>query len=97
MVRRLHPRTVDLLQGMGRDIQTWRKLQRLTATTVADRAGISRTTLRSIEANPGGATFENVIAVLAVLGLDDDVASSVDPTRSIRGQALLTAAARKEI
>ncbi len=96
-MRRLHPRTVDLLGAMGRDIQTWRKLQRLTATTVADRAGISRTTLRSIETNPGGATFENVIAVLAVLGLDEEVATSVDPTRSIRGQALLTAAARREV
>lgn len=66
---------------------TWCKLQRLTATTVADRAGISRTTLRSIETNPVGATFASVIAVLAVLGLDEEVATSVDPTRSIRSAA----------
>lgn len=95
-MRRLHPKTVDLLREMGGHIRTWRRIQRLTATVVADRAGISRTTLRSIEANPGGATFDNVMAVLAVLGLDEDVANSVDPTRSMRGRALLTTAARRE-
>ncbi len=94
---RLHPKTEELIARMGRDIQTWRKIQRLTATVVADRAGITRTTLRSIEANPGTASFENVLAVLAVLGLDEDVARALDPAESIRGQALLTAAARREI
>ena len=63
---RLHPKTEELIARMGRDIQTWRKIQRLTATVVAGRAGITRTTLRSIEANPGTASFENVLAVLAV-------------------------------
>ncbi|MDQ2738017.1 MAG: helix-turn-helix domain-containing protein, partial [Actinomycetota bacterium] len=37
------------LRLTGEQIVTWRKLQGLTAEQVAERAGISRNTLRSIE------------------------------------------------
>ena len=93
----LHPRTERLMCQLGADVRTWRVAQRLSATTVADRAGITRATLRVIETNPGTVSFQNVLAVLAVLGLDEAVAAAVDPTSSTRGQLLLTAAARKEI
>lgn len=93
----LHPRTATLMAKMGADIRTWRVAQRLTATRVADRAGVTRTTLRDIETDPGTVRFENVLAVLAVLGLDEAVAAAIDPTQSVRGQVILTAAARKEI
>lgn len=94
---KLHPKTERIMRKIGEDIRTWRVTQRLTATSVADRAGITRVTLRAIERNPGSASFENVMSVLAVLGLDEAVGTAIDPTQSIRGQTLLTAAARKEI
>lgn len=94
---RLHPKTERLIEAAGRDISTWRTLQGLTATAVADRAGITRTTLRTIERNPASASFQTVMAVLAVLGLDESVAQALDPTQSERGQALLTARARGEV
>jgi len=94
---KLHPKTEKLLGKMGSDIKTWRLAQGLTASRVADRAGITRTTLRDIENNPSTVRLENLMAVLAVLGLDEAVASAIDPTQSIRGQTILMASARKEI
>lgn len=94
---RLHPRTAQLTTKIGTDIRTWRMAQGLSATAVADRAGITRATLRAIETEPTKVAFGNVLAVLAILGLDEDVAAAIDPTQSERGQTLLTAAARKEL
>jgi len=93
----LHPKTEKLLVKIGSDLKTWRIAQGLTASRVADRAGITRKTLRDIENQPGTVRFENLLAVLAVLGLDEATAAAIDPTQSIRGQTLLTAAARKEL
>ena len=53
---KLHPRTEKLLRRVGEDIRTWRVSQRLTATAVADRAGITRVTLRQIEKDPAAVT-----------------------------------------
>ena len=94
---KLHPRTEKLLRRVGEDIRTWRVSQRLTATAVADRAGITRVTLRQIEKDPAAVSFGNVLAVLAVLGVDEEVARAIDPTQSMRGQTILAAAARGEI
>ncbi len=46
------------LRLTGEQIVTWRKLQGLTAEQVAERAGISRNTLRSIEQGTGNASSE---------------------------------------
>jgi DNA-binding XRE family transcriptional regulator len=37
------------LRVLGTHVSNWRKLNRLTAAQVAERAGISRDTLRAIE------------------------------------------------
>lgn len=94
---RLHPKSARMLTKIGTDIQTWRLAQGLTATSVADRAGITRATLRAIETDPTSVAFGNVLAVLAILGVDDAVAAAIDPSRSERGQVILTAAARREL
>ncbi len=94
---RLHPKTTRMIGKAGVDIQTWRRIQGLTATAVADRAGITRATLRSIESDPASVSFGNVVAVLAVLGVDEAVFAALDPAQSERGQGLLTAAARREL
>lgn len=93
---RLHPKTRDLMAKMGTDIRTWRRAQGLTAAGVADRAGISRMTLHNLETNPGSVQFENLLAVLAVLGLDEAVGAAIDPTQSVRGQTLLAAAVNRK-
>lgn len=93
----LHPKTERMLARVGTDIRTWRVAQRLTAKDVAERAGITRATLRTIETNPGSVSLHNIMAVLAVLGADETVAGSFNPAMSDRGQAILTSAATGEV
>ena len=78
MAASFHPRTRRLLDRVGPSIRLWRRAQGLTAEQVADRAGISRPTLRMIETHPERVTFGNVLAVLAVLGVDDAVVAAID-------------------
>lgn len=73
----------------GDHLRTWRKASRLTAEIVADRAGITRDTLRNLETGSGAVKLENVFAVLRALGLDAGVIAAVDPTLDDRGRALL--------
>ncbi|WP_125774713.1 helix-turn-helix transcriptional regulator [Antribacter gilvus] len=75
----------DLLQ-LGENLRAWRKIHGLTAQLVADRAGITRTTLRGIETGTGAASLENVLAVLRVLGVADAVVSATDPLTTEMGR-----------
>jgi transcriptional regulator with XRE-family HTH domain len=68
-------------------LTTWRKLQSLTAEQVADRAGISRDTLRRLEKGEttvGIAVFLNVARVLGTL---DRVVEALDPYETDVGRA----------
>ncbi|WP_218938084.1 helix-turn-helix domain-containing protein [Actinomyces culturomici] len=89
MPKSIHPRSARLMTSIGPSIRSWRVALGLSATQVADRAGISRPTLRIIETEPQRASFGNVMAVLTVLGLDGAVAEAIDPMESARGRALI--------
>lgn len=67
------------LRRLGEDVVTWRKLQRLTAAQVADRAGIDVKTLRSLEHGEGSVSLENTLRVTRALGVLDKFAASLDP------------------
>jgi len=67
------------LRELGAHVLTWRKLQRLTANEVAERAGISRDTLRSIEQGTGTASTENLFRVMRALGVLEAFVASADP------------------
>ena len=67
------------LRELGEDVLTWRKLQRLTAAQVADRAGIDVKTLRSLEHGEGSVSLENTLRVARAIGILDKFASSLDP------------------
>jgi transcriptional regulator with XRE-family HTH domain len=83
------PERTRKLREFGESMRVWRKAQRLTADIVAQRAGITRGTLRNIENGEGSVRFENVFAVMEVLGLERGVLEAVDPSNSARGRALL--------
>lgn len=83
------PARTRKMREFGESLRTWRKAQRLTTELVAMRAGITRGTLRNIENGEGSVRFENVIAVLEVLGIEHGVLDAVEPTNSVRGRALL--------
>ena len=67
------------LRQLGEHVATWRKLQGLSTTILAERAGIARGTLRSIEHGAGTASSESVFRVLRVLGVMDRVVEAADP------------------
>lgn len=67
------------LRVLGEHVSTWRKLNRLTAAQVAERANISRDTLRAIEQGRGTVSTENLLRVLRILGIMDEVVNSADP------------------
>ena len=71
---------------MGTQVSNWRKLQRLTAAQVAERAGISRDTLRAIEQGKGTANTENLFRVLRILGVLDGVVAATDPYQTDVGR-----------
>lgn len=67
------------LAELGEHVRTWRKLNGLTAALVAERAGISRQTLRDIETGTGTVGTENLLRVLRVLGILPAVVGATDP------------------
>jgi transcriptional regulator with XRE-family HTH domain len=71
---------------LGTHVGNWRKLQRLTAAQVAERAGISRDTLRAIEQGRGTASTENLLRVLRILGILDGLVAAADPYQTDVGR-----------
>lgn len=62
-----------MLAALGERVRLARLRRKLTTTAVAQRAGISRTSLYNVEAGDPGATLGTYLRVLAVLGLDKDI------------------------
>ncbi|TGN24350.1 helix-turn-helix transcriptional regulator [Empedobacter tilapiae] len=58
---------------MGENIKLARKRRKLTAIQVAERAGISRSTLSLIEKGESSVAMGAYFNVLRVLGLQDDI------------------------
>lgn len=61
-----------ILEQMGQNIKLARKRRKLTATQVAERANINRTTLYHIENGNGKVSLAAYFNTLRVLGLQDD-------------------------
>ncbi|MFJ6001710.1 helix-turn-helix domain-containing protein [Arthrobacter sp. NPDC092385] len=72
---------------IGGQLLTWRKLLGLTAEQVADRAGISRNTLRKLEKGELGVGFEAFLNVARVLGLSEQLEAAFDPYETDFGRA----------
>lgn len=70
----------------GEHVRGWRMVLGLTAQQVAERAGITRDTLRKIESGNSGVSFGNVAQVLRALGLLDQTVGSIDPLNSDIGR-----------
>ena len=67
------PATLKALKKMGANIKKARLRRNMRAELVAERAGISTDTLSSIEKGISTVSIGAYAAVLAVLGLDDDL------------------------
>ena len=65
----------------GEHVRGWRMVLGLTAQQVAERADITRDTLRKIEQGDPGVSFRNVAQVLRALGVLEATVDAVDPLR----------------
>ena len=72
---------------IGEHLVAWRKLQNLTAEQVAERAGISRTTLRRLEHGDPGVGFDVFLNVTRALGQLERVVKALDPYETDLGRA----------
>ncbi len=69
----LLPKLQNILEQMGENIKLARLRRRLTADQVAERAGITRTTVWNIEKGSSRVAMGSYCQVLFVLGLADDL------------------------
>lgn len=70
----LFPKQARELRMVGENIKLARLRRHLTCMQVAERAGISRTTLSKIESGEFTVTIESLYKVLYILGLNHEFA-----------------------
>jgi len=89
VVSRQSPNRARMLRELGTNIERWRKLQGLSAARLAERAHVTRDTLRALETGTGSPRLDSVFAVLTALGIVNTVIASTDPWNSNAGRALM--------
>jgi transcriptional regulator with XRE-family HTH domain len=68
-----HPSVQRLLRELGENLRLARLRRGFSMALVADRAGMSRTTLRAVESGEPGVTLGSYANVLHSLGLHGDL------------------------
>ena len=79
---------IKLLHKLGSDINDARRRRRITMSLMAERAGISRATVSSIEKGDPATSIGSYAAVLFVLGMLDKLGSVVDAIQDVAGRQL---------
>lgn len=67
------PKEKRILKHLGENLRLARLRRKYTAEMVAERAGISRTTLWNIEKGNAVTSVFNLLQVLSVYGLENDI------------------------
>jgi transcriptional regulator with XRE-family HTH domain len=84
--RRLPPAVRRALRAVAGDLSAWRKLRGLTQAQLAQRAGVSPSTLRRLEDGDGGISLENLLRVLRALGVLESLPRALDPYETDLGR-----------
>jgi transcriptional regulator with XRE-family HTH domain len=77
--RRTKPRldsSMPQITRIGRAFAEWRIALRLTQQTLADLAGVSRSSIQSLERGSGSIKFGSVVEIAEVLGMHIDVSTT---------------------
>ncbi len=69
----LSPALEDTLKTLGENIRLARLRRKISTTMLAERAGMTRTTLRAVERGDSGVTLGAYASVLFCLGLEEDL------------------------
>jgi transcriptional regulator with XRE-family HTH domain len=86
MVQRSSLRRQKQLREFGENIRRWRSLNGLSAAELADRAAVSRETLKLIETGQGG-RIDSLFAILGALGIADAAVAGIDPYKNETARA----------
>ena len=89
----LLPKTKKILSELGENIKLARLRRKFSSEQVAERAGISRSTLISIEKGYEGVSIGYYLSVLHVLGLEKDflfIAKDDELGRKLQDANLIT-------
>ena len=95
----IFPQEQRLLAALGERVRLARLRRKLSASVVAGRAGISRSTVHKVETGDPGATLGAYLRVLATLGLETDlerVAADDKVGRKLQDLDLLPQATRRQ-
>lgn len=87
---------VRALRQLGTSVATTRKLQGITSAQLADRAGVSRSTLSALE-NGASTSSEALLRVLRSLGIMDTMVDSLDPYSTDVGKLRMDEALPKRV
>jgi transcriptional regulator with XRE-family HTH domain len=90
-------RTRQAAIDLGDHLRTWRKMQRLTAQQVAERAGINRNTLSRLERGEATVGLDVVLDVARALGILDELVAATDPYNTSLGRARADQALPKRV
>ncbi len=69
----IFPQEQMLLSHLGERLKLARLRRKLSNTVVAQRAGVSRSSLYKVEAGDAGATMGTYLRVMTALGLEADI------------------------
>lgn len=87
MVSEQPAKVAQAAKQMGDDFAGWRKILGLTTQQVAERADITRDTLRKLEHGDPTVGFHVVLKVARALGILDTLTESLDPLSTDLGRA----------
>jgi DNA-binding XRE family transcriptional regulator len=76
------------LRKMGQDISEARRRRRIATELMAQRAGISRSTLAKIEKGDPATSMGNYASVLFVLGMTGRISDLVDANHDLTGRQI---------
>ena len=84
-------------EEIGIHIKTWRRVYRMKASQVAERAGISLRTLQKIESGDSSISTAAFLEVTRSLGLLESLVDNIDPLNTDLGRARVTDSLPKRI
>ncbi len=79
---------IRALKKLGQDINDARRRRRITMELMAERAGISRSTLSRVEKGDENTSLGSYASVLFVLGLTNQLGNLADANNDLMGQTL---------